>query len=507
MSTFEPNTSTELYVLMSDQCNFSCAHCLNSSGPQATRWMSTNDSITGLADEINRSLEIRILHFSGGEPTLFLAQIRQLLSIVTRPIRVAFTTNAWFVDRSIHFLDDLPLTAVVISYDRYHAPFISLKKILPLIEHFRSRNIDVSFNSVFSDISELAELVPVQALGIPVHTSRVIKSGRAQWEAGWYDANSIKETCPSLSPAQRRVPELAKTIYMPQSGFTPCCGPLVFDELAPSAYTFTAKLSDYPSNPLLKDLSRGTFEEQAKKIGLNLSPLLFQSSCDACTILYSSIAPGLPSIAEVSQTKTETTYLPFVDTLTPNKDKLLSQLFIVGYTETLDPKELKTRIFPNAGQAGGVTMSTVNPSDYLPVETFVRGNYYALYPDYYSKANVDEFAGFCSTYLSWPSTRGFVYRKNGKIVATLFANIYDPHPALKIPTLHIGYWGYDRDQVTKEEALWIKSHWLQALLEWSDGTRMIDASFDSFNKSAIRFAKSLGFERRMLRLNKKGAET
>jgi hypothetical protein len=456
-----------------------------------------------LADEINRSPDIQMLNFTGGEPTLFLPQIQQLLGRIRRKIPLVMTTNGWFADRSIRYLDELPLTAVVISHDRFHAPFISLEKILPLISHFQSRNIDVSFNFVYADIHELADLAPVQALGITVHTSRLIKSGRAQEGSAWHDSRAIHQTCPSLDASQRRTPDLEKVIYTSQKGYSPCCGPLVFDEQVNSDYAYTETLSRYSSNRLLKDLSSGSFAQQAQSLGLDLSQFAFQNPCDPCALLHGKIAPELPSIAEISRKSDDTIYLPFEGAIEIQKERLLLQKYIVGYTELLDPKKLEAHLKQNSEAASDVVASPLTPNDQSAVIEFVRTNYYEIYKEFYPQASIDEFVRFAPVYLSWPSMQGFVYRKNERIVGTIFTNKYDPHPALKVSTLHIGYWGYDREIITQVEARWIKRHWLQALYDWSEGSRAIDASFDSFNPSALRLARSLGFERRMLRLNKK----
>lgn len=511
-----PSTSTtddhrsigqELYVLLSDRCNFLCAHCVNSAGPKSTRWTPTEESLASLADEINQSPEIKMLHFTGGEPTLFLPQIKLLLASLTRTIPLTLTTNGWFSERNIQYLDGLPLSSIIISHDRYHAPFVALEKLIPLVQYLKSQGKEVSFSFVFSDISELAELAPLRALDIPVHTSRIIKSGRAQWQPEWHDTNSIKNTCPSLTPEQRRIPELEKIVYISGKGFTPCCGPLMFDEMMSSGSTFTGALKAYASNHLLQRLRSGTFQQQGLALGFDLSELPFQSSCDTCSLLYGSIASGQPSIADIvisdRQNETDTIYFPFSSDLTQMQVRLLSQQYLVAYTEILDPTVLRSHLTDMTGQPEALSSAVITPQDYSTIIEFLKTNYYAKFPDCYSDKDVELYTSVAPEYLKWPSTRGIIYKKSGNIVATLFANEYDPHSALKMKTIHIGYWGYDRNKVTETEARWIKQHWFHSLSDWAGEGFAIDASFDCVNTTAIRLARSLGFQRLMLRLDRK----
>jgi RimJ/RimL family protein N-acetyltransferase len=495
----------ELYILLSDRCNFSCAHCLNHSGPQAKRWSPTEDSLLALADEINHSPKVSLLHFSGGEPTLHLPEIQRLLSQVHREIPVVLTTNGWFATRTVHYLDEIPLKGVELSFDRFHAPFISLEKLIPLIHHLKKRGIEVSFNFVFDTLPELADLAVIRGLGVPVRTSRLIQSGRGTPDPSWIDSRATQQTCPSLNPQNRHVSHLEKVIYLSGKGFTPCCGPLVFDELVPETQAFSSTLDKYSNNALRKALQQGTFAEQASFLGLDLTKVNFQTPCQVCALLHGAAAPGLPSTAQIIQRDQSTIYFPFKGTICPEQRQLLLQKFMVGYTETLQPEEIQRQLLSKQGQQGEfkeLTVSPLAPENHPDIIEFVKKNYYFTHSEYCPPSMAEAFVKAAPEYLNWESVRGNVYRKEGQTVGTIFVNRYDPHPALGEPTLHIGYWGYDRNRLTQAEARWIKAHWLSSLHEWSEGRRAVDASFDYFNEAAIRLARALGFERKLLRLNR-----
>src|SRR5271168_3964517 len=100
MRNFEGN-DYELYLVLSDLCNFSCAHCINSSGPKGSRWDLAQDAVEALASQINAVSRVKALHFTGGEPSLRMSQIRRLQSLLGSKTSFAMTTNGWFVDRSV----------------------------------------------------------------------------------------------------------------------------------------------------------------------------------------------------------------------------------------------------------------------------------------------------------------------------------------------------------------------------------------------------------------------
>jgi len=75
-------------------CNFNCAHCANAF--QKRKKLSPSE-ISTLVSTIN-DRGIRRVHFIGGEPTLYLKEIREIIGGIKNRsgLRVSITTNGSF---------------------------------------------------------------------------------------------------------------------------------------------------------------------------------------------------------------------------------------------------------------------------------------------------------------------------------------------------------------------------------------------------------------------------
>lgn len=502
MQNFKADTF-ELYVIVSDFCNFSCSHCLNSSGPNASRWSIGPEDKQALINSVNSSNKISAVNFSGGEPTLNLSFIRELQSGISRTIHYSMTTNGWFSTRSCDLISTIQLQELLISYDKFHSPFIKKKNLIELASYCKSNDIEVSVNFVFEHIDDLQEAEEFVDRGIKLNPTKLISSGRAadfNPTQTWHDDKVVSRTCPSLEPQQRRN-EYEKTIFIPGKGFTPCCGPLAFDNLASDSFLYSPSINDYEGNKLRNVLKRGSFQEQAESIGLNLKKLRFQNACDACRLLNAPIKQDeIPSITNIMNEAKETHYYPCNNKLDEQAADLLGQNFIVGYVYTIGPKDLKVPGSFEQQQTIEVSQSEDNLNELI---NFIIDNYYVHFSEHYSELAHVNIRAAARNYLSWPTTRFCTYKKEGKIVAALLTNRYDPHPSINLITQHIGYWGYDRKSLSEAEAKWIRADWIQRLSMWSEGVTLIDASIDSFNSTGLNLVKKLGFTQTLLRLDRK----
>ena len=492
----------ELYLVLSDLCNFSCAHCINSSGPKATRWNLDSEAVEALAEEINATPEVKAVHFTGGEPSLRLPQIRKLQSSLRHVKSYAMTSNGWFVDRSIGLLDEFKLNELTLSYDKFHRPFIEGTKLLPLIRHAQASGTQVTLNFVFEDLADLAEAEPFMETGATILTSRMVSAGRAEeLGADWSDSRAIDRSCPSMDPDQRRRDDIEKIVHIPGRGFTPCCGPLAFDDLAEESFTFSKKLANYEANPLRTELGKGSFRAQAKDLGIDLEGTKLRSACDACRLLYGTHGATLPSLGRLFSQKEETAYYPSSERLDSSHESLLKQKFVVSYVYTASPE-----ILPEADATpapDGLLGAPLHSDDIAAVIAFTEENYFSQFPESYPESAREAFRVQATAYFARPDVHGRVYRKDGKLVACLYAHEYPSHPGLGEPTVHVGYWGYAREAVNLADARWIRTDWWRALREWNRDGRLIDVSIDSFNTSALRWIEKSGFKRQMLRLDRK----
>lgn len=142
-----------------------------------------------------------------------------------------------------------------------------------------------------------------------------------------------------------------------------------------------------------------------------------------------------------------------------------------------------------------------NPNEAEIVLDFIDRTYYEKFSSQYSRKDVLQFREASQSYFQ---TKPYclAFQKNGKTVACLLANHFAIHPALGRPSLHIGYWGYDRAALGKAEARIIREHWLHCLWKLSaEGAIEVDVSATCFNDSALRLIDKIGFQVRALRLD------
>jgi len=119
-----------LAVLLTYQCNFSCAHCSVIAGPHRREVLS-RELLHKAITEAAKIPSIAVVVFTGGESTLYFdllvegIKLASELGFVTRLV-----TNAWWassVERAREYLVKLReagLQELNISYDRFHAPFL-----------------------------------------------------------------------------------------------------------------------------------------------------------------------------------------------------------------------------------------------------------------------------------------------------------------------------------------------------------------------------------------------
>jgi organic radical activating enzyme len=499
MPNFEK--SIELYVVLSDRCTFSCGHCINSSSPSASGWEPADRDLDILAKEINENPAIEAVNFSGGEPTLFIGFIERLQKQITRPVRYAITTNGGFWPSSNPLLT-IQLHDLLLSYDKFHAKFQSKENLVSLIRWATSKNLRVYLNYLFEDLIDLLEADAFAEAGAEVMRSRLITSGRQRHrkaEIDWIDQQSIDQVCPSLRPGANRHGR-EKVVYMPGRGFTPCCGPLMFDGLQDDAFLFSSSFESYKDGPLRTLLSEGTFGAQAKISKVCITNAAFGSPCGACEFLYSNSTVASRSISDLASQTEETGYYPCSDFLTKQQEETLLVGFDVSYVFTILPARLP--LAQDNQKPVSVEVLPIRDIALDEVTDFICKNYYDAFKQYHSENDKATFRATAKEYFAM-DMNGTAFLKDGHLVGCVFGHRYPCHPALGEATYHIGYWGYDHDAVSQPEATFIKNQWFQDLMNWTGGDIHIDASISCFNSRALNLMKKLGFRLRSLRLDRR----
>jgi MoaA/NifB/PqqE/SkfB family radical SAM enzyme len=92
-----------MLILLLEECNFNCAHCIREDEPMEPDYRLSFEQL-GLCLSDCRSLEsIRWVHFSGGEPTLWTEEDRDLVDLLLEIANAGFTPG--FTTNGSHFDD------------------------------------------------------------------------------------------------------------------------------------------------------------------------------------------------------------------------------------------------------------------------------------------------------------------------------------------------------------------------------------------------------------------
>lgn len=123
-----------IHVMPGYKCNLYCTHCGNNSGPNASDALNTDE-----LNSLSRCMSLhspRKLLFTGGEPTLYIDIINQIISAHADKdnLIVQITSNGWYakggrklilkVLQKIEQLNHLQL-----SYDVFHGSLLNFEDI------------------------------------------------------------------------------------------------------------------------------------------------------------------------------------------------------------------------------------------------------------------------------------------------------------------------------------------------------------------------------------------
>lgn len=145
-----------LYLEITNQCNFLCKHCQNSSGILAEEIIDVNDFEYILSFFLERGLET--LNITGGEPTVHPDFPYILECAAQKNIKVNLLTNGYYVDRYMELIYKYRRNVFVqISLDGYdRESFYKIRNnykfnsIIKNIRLLKERGIDVRIKSTLT---------------------------------------------------------------------------------------------------------------------------------------------------------------------------------------------------------------------------------------------------------------------------------------------------------------------------------------------------------------------
>lgn len=235
-----------------------------------------------------KAYSVTSLHFVGGEPTLYIADINRILSGLAslKHTKVRITTNGHFgatkksakaVLASLLKLDYLQL-----SYDKFHREFLPFKNIRTLYNVCLEAGVEFSVAISIQSPLDLVLAPQLKKIGdFPIGVLKVMPAGSAR-------ENNLAYRYPSFDKRvlSKKCPNHKTITYMCGEGFTSCCSLLSFGE--GSARFAHPTMRAHLNSDFYKLISRHSFGEIMRMSGVASTPLSpdHSSPCTLCAHLF-----------------------------------------------------------------------------------------------------------------------------------------------------------------------------------------------------------------------------
>lgn len=293
------NRPTSFSILVGYKCNFRCEHC----GVSEKRRVSLTREETLLLISTINEYRFRSLLFVGGEPTLYIDKINEILSGVryAPSPKVKITTNGHFARTEAAALAVLDrfrtLSGVQLSYDRFHKVFLKEENLLNLYSACRRSGRSFNVMMTVHTPMDLLLLKELKEIGdFPVGVQPVHPIGAAQ-------KNRLQHIYPSFdeSVLQKKCPNNDKLIYLCGEGFTTCCSHLALD--GNSGEYVHPSLEGHLNSEFYTIMRKKTFQELIEYFKLPFPEFSPEHSapCAVCKYLFSLRGKyrKLPSVASL----------------------------------------------------------------------------------------------------------------------------------------------------------------------------------------------------------------
>lgn len=276
-----------LHVIPGYLCNLSCSHCVTRSGPQRLSRL-TEAELKAVIGAVKRHRP-RLLLFTGGEPTLYINDINDIVASHPEPSEsgVQITTNGWFA-RSARATEAVlgrlsRLNRLQLSYDHFHGSPQTMEQAIALASWCRERgvifNTSVAITSptdmIFAD--ELQRRTGERVVYTFVEAAGRARERRLEYRFDRFQPEVLEATCPGRGTLT----------YIAGRGFTLCCANLAFNSDSPDFVHPTAE--SHLSSRFFQDMSTKSMGQLLNDAGLEVSKLLpnHSSPCGLCERIHS----------------------------------------------------------------------------------------------------------------------------------------------------------------------------------------------------------------------------
>lgn len=280
------NNLDSIHVMPGLFCNYTCSHCVNDSGPKMSK------KVSGLElDRIKNDVikyTPKFLQFSGGESTFYANEINQI--VAAHPdlenCEVVLTSNGWYgksFELTRKTLDQFDyISKITLSFDVFHGNQTNINGLRNIKKYADENNIKLTISFCISSPVDLikAKLV-LEDIAIPVIYQRVDAVGRAKtnnlgYQFPTFEEEVLSQTCPNLKCVS----------FVPEKGFSICCGNLIFN--GDNKEIYHNSISEHFKSPFYQRLNDKNFGEILKDSGYSLEILKanLSSACSICEYIH-----------------------------------------------------------------------------------------------------------------------------------------------------------------------------------------------------------------------------
>jgi MoaA/NifB/PqqE/SkfB family radical SAM enzyme len=244
-------------IILGFSCTNSCKHCITSSFPKHPIGL-TDDEIENICKELylyRGSLEEIV--FSGGEPTLYLRQIKLILSKIQElkmNPKIRMVTNGHFAktfDSCLFLRDISKLNNISISFDKFHEEFVSFDNVKNLSKFCKKYGISFDVNCTIETPFDFKYKTLCEKNDIPFYYSRLFLTGRAKKLSREIPIRKLPIDITSVCEYND------SAVYIPRRGFTWCVKNLTWNN---------DKYDDWIFSKTLNKLHRTKFYNKSRNI-------------------------------------------------------------------------------------------------------------------------------------------------------------------------------------------------------------------------------------------------
>jgi YydG family peptide modification radical SAM enzyme len=288
-----------MVVILGNKCTAKCEMCCLNASPQCNEKIDYKQ-ISEYILSSKEMPEIKIIHFSGGEAFLYYKDLLSLIRLCTdiEKSTSVITNGFWATNYEITLqrlkqLKEAGLYAIGVSYDEFHAKFISINNIKNILRASKELDLRTSVQAVIINGSENGDWIDM--LGEDI----------ADVIVNFITCDNVGEATINLNDSQF-IRNIRSDGCVCRKGGTfsvlydgsvwPCCSPSVYEtelvvgNIHNNSKTVKATYDRLRSNLILKVLrNRGFdyFKELSNKY-LDLEvPDKVISSCELCKLFFS----------------------------------------------------------------------------------------------------------------------------------------------------------------------------------------------------------------------------